>query len=158
MSVWSLSTTSSAPSYDRGHAFATKPVRDLCEAITEIPVSLDSICGKGIAVTSNKEWMEEIFENFSDGWLDDVICAVVEDFLNKKVLGLHLVAPSNKSLDESTWGEVWEQLRADVSYVHNVVSAVRDKDIPLLEHVYQRLQQMSPPLLRSFVVRDVIYK
>lgn len=143
---------------------ASKPVRDLGEAIIEIPVTLDTIRALGVASASNRIWMEEVIEDVFERWLDEIVHAAVVDFIENQVLTLQLeFSPSSTTASASGSTSavqhpissqylmtVWEQLRQDVKYLKNVVNAVRndhhdDNGIEILDRVNSILQGTTPP-------------
>lgn len=143
---------------------ASKPVRDLGEAIIEIPVTLDTIRALGVASASNRIWMEEVIEDVFERWLDEIVRAAVVDFVEDKVLKLQLefssasaiagangLSPAvNHQISSHYLMTVWEQLRQDLKYLKNVVNAVRndhhdDNGIEILDRVNSIFQGTTPP-------------
>eukprot|EP00796_Vickermania_ingenoplastis_P010469 gene10469-7274_t len=163
--VWNLSEASSS-SFDRGSLSATQPVRELGEAIIEIPVTLDHIRSRCVAAASNKTWMEEVIEDVSESWLDEVVCAAVTEFVEARVLPLKIsTSPSSPAVSannlEGSFAsrsvQAWEQLKSDISYLRKVVGAVRDEGVAPLDAVYNQLQRVPPPSAGSFVVGDIYH-
>lgn len=159
--LWRLPNDTFADT-NQGHLFVTLPIRDLGQAITEIPVKLDDLRLRGVSSTSHKEWIEEVIEEVSATWLDEIVCTAVEDFV-QKILDLRVVCSSPSSTlpavrpDFSSYiMGVWEQLRADVSYLRNVVAAVRDEEVSELENIYEKLQGATPISKTSFTVGEVL--
>lgn len=140
---------------------ASKPVRDLGEAIIEIPVSLDSIRALGVAAAPNKIWMEEVIEEVFETWLDEIVCMAIVDFVENKVLTLQLnlssvAIPGLNSFSSASHHQsssqyimmVWERLRQDIKFLKNIVAAVRNDHqdgIEILEQVNDFLLRTAPP-------------
>lgn len=170
--VWTLSSTNgplSNMSSSGGFMAPTKIVREFGGAIVEIPVALDDVAVLAVTSASNKSGMEELMEDLSEAWLDEIVCAAVKDFVEEKVLSLRIrsdatAGETNNSLttaiDPFDWssrvGEAWEQLRADINYLRNVISAVRSEGVAELESVFTRLQRTPPPTSVNFVVGSVL--
>lgn len=154
--VWTISGEQSNATYDH-HTSATMPVKELGEAIIEIPVTLESIRAIGVEAASNKVWMEEVIEDFYDSWLDDIVYSAVRDFVERKVLPLRLHSAASIRADTSPFVAAWEQLRSDIGYLRNVVAAVRDNGVEILEKVHDRLQRTPPPSSSNISVQGALF-
>lgn len=147
------------PFFSPNSTSASKPVRDLGEAIIEIPVTLDSIRALGVASASNKIWMEEMIEEFFETWLDEIVCMAVVDFVENKILTLQLdfspaATAGSNGFPSAVYHQsssqyavmVWERLRQDLKYLKDVVAAVRNDHhdgIEILDQVNDALQRTT---------------
>ncbi|CCW65128.1 unnamed protein product [Phytomonas sp. EM1] len=176
-----------AVNFSPGQVTPSEPVRDLGEAILEIPLKLEALRAAsvdllgieetGVLPFSTIDGIDELFFEETESWLDGIVYAAVDDFVRNKVLQVKVEFGDLKSWTEGEAVAVPEtseeatdellkqgvsialqQLLSDLDYMKNVLSAVSDNHFDNVENVLVKLNTLLSTCETSKMLRGKIFK
>ncbi|CCD17294.1 unnamed protein product [Trypanosoma congolense IL3000] len=138
-------TTETLVPHTPAHVAPSELVRGFGEAIVEIPLTLEALRGDSGA---HLDGIEELLEEVAECWLDDIVRAAVNDFLQHKVGGI-TIGPTTGRTSYAV-----EQLITDLTYLKSILAAVSDDPFEELDRVLVRLNARpeGPLVLRDLMM------
>ncbi|KAG5499591.1 hypothetical protein JIQ42_05066 [Leishmania sp. Namibia] len=133
--------------------------------------------GKGASGTDAEDGVRVLIEEQAEEWLGTVVRGVVSTFMEEKVLPLQigpfgrtlpsqqeqrhqqrqLAAASGDEEVQRHYTAALEQLTTDLDYVRNILSAVNEESLEMVERVLRAVQALPPASMPAvFVVGDAI--